>query len=129
MKKVPNAKVIEAFEIVELLSDGKSDEEIAKHFGCHPTVVRSFRKNILSVKPIIKAPIVKARKTEARNSPPTKDYLSFQSDKSLEGGSRRLLIRQLETGQHALDKPRFIAVVKELGLAHRLPEGFRHDRA
>lgn len=75
----------------------------------------------MGVKPTIKAPIVKVCKDTARDGPPIKDYAAFQAKCSIENGSRGLLIRQLETGMHSLSKEQFIAVVKEIGLAKRLP--------
>lgn len=116
-------KMINAVELVELLSMGQTDAEIAKYFDCHPTVIAKLRRTMMSVKPTIKAPITKAKVTKSNDEPPTKDYVSLRSNVNCQDGSMRLLIRQLETGQHSLNKEQFVAIVKEIGLESRLPRG------
>jgi hypothetical protein len=116
-----NGKMINAADLIEQLAAGKSDGEIAKMFDCHPTVIARLRKTMMSVKPTIKANIAPKKDDEG----PTKDYVSMRASVNCEDGSRRLLIRQLEAGQHWLDKPRFLAVVKDLGLTDRLPRELR----
>lgn len=128
MKKIPQAKVIEVFEIIELLNSGMADKNIAKHLGCHETVVSKLRRTMMAVKPTIKAPIVKAAKPETKvtkSKPPISDYSDYKAATSIEIGSRQLLVRQLETGQHWLDKERFVKTVNQLGLANRLPRELR----
>lgn len=46
----------------------------------------------------------------------------LNEERSMEYASYNLLVRQLETGMHWLDKPRFLEVVADLGLRHRLPK-------
>lgn len=111
--------MINAIELVELLQQGKNDAEIAKYFGCHPTVIARLRRTMMSVKPTITAPPKKAKDDE----PPTKDYVSLRSLVNCMDGSQTLLLRQFETGMHWLDKPRFLAVVREMGWQDKLPKG------
>lgn len=116
-----SGKMIDAASLIEQLSLGKSDGEIAKYFDCHPTVIARLRKTMMSVKPTIKANIAPKKNDEQ----PTKDYVAMRASVNCQDGSRQLLIRQLETGQHFLSKDKFIAVVKELGLTDRLPRELR----
>lgn len=119
MTKEPMGKMINAIELVELLAAGQSDREIAAYFDCHPTVVARLRKTMTAVNPTIKASIAPRRD----ETPPTKDYVTLRASNNLMRGSENLLKRQLETGIHWLDAPRFIAVCKEMGWQDRLPKG------
>lgn len=113
------------------------DALIAKQAGCSLAVVRMVR-GMFDIKPQVTsgtlierpAPVVrKPRPTPklaykpARENPSEikVDFWEMKNRRMVECGSLELLKRQLEVGQHWLNKEQFISVCHEVGLGDKLP--------
>ncbi len=115
MRKISTTTIIEMCNIYDC------DETVAEILKCPVSVVKAHRPFIEPKKDartrVIDRPSqsgsqaqFKRTRTEAEN---------------MEIASRALLVRQLEAGQHWLNRDRFKEVVISLGLADKLPRSLR----
>jgi hypothetical protein len=111
MTKVSRTTIIEMCDIYDC------DETVAEILRCSVPLVRAHRPY---AKPKGKPRVrIGDRSIEAE---PENEYRYFRSEEEkIRMGSRTLLIRQLEQGQHSLTPEKFRNVVLGLGLGDRLP--------
>jgi hypothetical protein len=108
--------------IIELINIHGCDEAVANMLQCPVSVVTSHRELALLVRQ--NAERKAAEKTDKRIAAAKKGEETRYSNEQnrIKEQSERLLIRQLETGQHALCVDRFKRMVVSLGLTDRLPK-------
>lgn len=115
---------VSASTVMELCKLYDSDEQIADILQCSVTIVKAYRA--LATPKKSKTQQKRDQRKRAIENEPRLFVSKLQSEaEKMAECSRRLLVRQLETGQHALDRARFKDVVTSLGLADRLPPSLR----
>ncbi len=115
---------VSASTVMELCKLYDSDEHIADILQCSVTIVKAYRALATPKKSRTKQK-QEQRKRAIQNEPQAfLSQLKTEQEKMAEA-SRRLLVRQLETGQHSLDRVRFVDVVTSLGMADKLPRHLR----
>lgn len=115
---------VSASTVMELCKLYDSDEHIADILQCSVTIIKAYRA-LATPKKSRTRQKEDQRKRALQNEPQAfVSQLKTEQEKMAEC-SRRLLVRQLETGQHCLDRARFKDVVTSLGLAERLPPSLR----
>lgn len=115
---------VSATTVMELCKLYDSDEHIADILQCSVTIVKAYRA-LATPKKSRTRQKEDQRKRALQNEPQAfVSQLKTEQEKMAEC-SRRLLVRQLETGQHSLDRARFKDVVTSIGLADRLPPSLR----
>lgn len=118
------AMKVSASTVMELCKLYDSDDHIADILQCSVTIVKAYRA-LATPKKSRTQQKQDQRKRAMQTEPQTfLNQLKTEQEKMAEC-SRRLLVRQLETGQHCLDRARFKDVVTNLGLADRLPQSLR----
>lgn len=115
---------VSASTVMELCKLYDSDEQIADILQCSVTIVKAYR-GLAKPKKSRTRQKQEQRKRALQTEPQSfLSQLKTEHEKMAEC-SRRLLVRQLETGQHSLDRARFKDVVTNLGLSDRLPPSLR----
>lgn len=122
-------KTVKLSRILDLCSQIESDERIALIIGCKVSVVEKYRPLCKTKKADImrkKAEEFYEKTQEDEKYKDDEEYKRYIMDKkAMQKASNKLLIRQLETGQHWLEKQQFFNLVGIMGMIHRLPHSLR----
>jgi hypothetical protein len=92
------SKMINAIELIERLQAGDNDTQIGEHFKCHPTVIATLRRTMMSVNPTVNVSVAKAKPVKDEQ-PPSKDYITFRQIEDCSEGSKNLCAAILRTGK------------------------------
>lgn len=107
--------------IIELINIHDCDETVAKMLQCPVSVVASHRSLADLVKQNTERKAAEAAKKIAERAEQSAVTRFSNEEQKIRQQTTDLLVRQLETGQHALCVDRFKAIVVKLGLTDRLP--------
>lgn len=119
-----SALKVSASTVMELCKLYDSDEQIADILQCSVTIIKAYRALATPKRSRTKQKQEQRKRALQTEPQAFVSQLKTEQEKMAEC-SRRLLVRQLETGQHSLDRARFKDVVTSLGLTDRLPPSLR----